>query len=210
MEIIEGGGPVVLFQGDSITDTFRKRDVADDLGQGYASIAAAWYQALYPEHMVRFVNRGIDGNTVLNLKDRWQEDCIDLKPDLVSILIGVNDTSCAMQNLDNSSLEEFEAAYRDILCQTKETGADLLLIEPFVLPYPDSKLVWRKELDARIFVVRTLAREFEATLVPMDGLFAQAAARREPVFWSYDGIHPSAPGHALIAQAWLDAAEDLI
>jgi acyl-CoA thioesterase I len=202
-------GPVILFQGDSITDCGRNRDVFDDLGQcGYAAMAAAWYQALYPERMARFVNRGIGGNTVTDLKNRWQEDCIDLKPDLVSILVGINDSAQAYRGVCGN-LEEFETDYRDILTQVRDIDAEILIMEPFLLPLPAEQKVWRSELDPRIHIVRALAREFSAAYIPLDGLFAQAIARRESEFWGPDGVHPSAAGHALIAQMWLEAAQDL-
>jgi acyl-CoA thioesterase I len=202
-------GPLILFEGDSITDSGRNRDVSDDLGQGYAAMAAAWYQALFPERMTRFINRGIGGDTVTDLRGRWQEDCLDLKPDLVSILIGINDSARAFGG-DGNSLEEFETNYREILTQVRAIDAEILIMEPFLLPYPDEKRPWRAELDPRIHIVRDLAREFNATYLPLDGIFAQATVRRESAFWGPDGVHPSAPGHALIAQVWLEAAQDLV
>jgi len=210
MTTTNDNGPVILFQGDSITDTDRNRQNDDDLGHGYAIMASAWYQALFPERMARFINRGMGGNTVKDLHARWRQDCIDLQPDLVSVLIGINDTARLFDGRDTTSVEGFEATYRDILTQTKAIGAELVLMEPYLLPYPEDRQIWRKELDSRIHVVRSLAREFHAAFVPLDGIFAHAATRRDPTFWAADGVHPSPAGHALIAQAWLDAAQDLI
>lgn len=203
-------GPVILFQGDSITDAGRNRDDGDDLGRGYAAIAAAWYQALFPERRARFINRGIGGNKVPDLLGRWKPDCLDLKPDLVSILVGINDTWRSFDSGQLTTPEQFEKPYREILIQTKDSGAEIIIIEPFVLPHPEDRRLWRKDLDPKIQIVRDLARDFGAAFVPLDGLFAQAAARREPEFWAADGVHPTPPGHALIAQAWLDVAQDLI
>jgi lysophospholipase L1-like esterase len=201
---------LVLFQGDSITDAGRSRENDNDLGRGYAMMTTAWFSALYPEKQVRFINRGISGNRVKDLKARWQKDCIDLKPDWVSILIGINDTWRRYDSNDPTSVEDFETNYRDILNQIKrKLDAGIILCEPFVLPVPEDRLKWREDLDPKIGVVRKLAQEFRAFLVPLDTLFAQAAERREPSFWAPDGVHPSPAGHALISQAWLETIRAL-
>ncbi|GIP38352.1 lipase [Paenibacillus sp. J31TS4] len=197
---------VVLFQGDSITDAGRNREAAGDLGKGYALMAAGLFASLYPEMGVTFYNRGISGNRVKDLQARWQQDCLDLKPTLVSIYIGVNDCWRRYDRNDPTSVEQFEAGYRDLLETTKrELDPKLVLIEPFVLPVPEDRKEWRVDLDPKIHVVRELAREYGAKLVPLDGLFAQASARMEPARWAHDGVHPSPAGHALIARAWLEA-----
>lgn len=193
---------VVLFQGDSITDAGRLES-ADGMGFGYANLAAAWFSALYPEKRVRFINRGISGNRVVDLAQRWQTDCLDLKPDWVSILIGINDTWRRYDSGDPTSVDEYESGYRALLRQI--TGARLILCEPFVLPVPPDRVAWREDLDPKIDAVRRLAREFNAIYVPFDGLFAQASTQAAPEFWADDGVHPSMPGHALMAQAWLRA-----
>ena len=199
-------GAVVLFQGDSITDAGRDRQNGGDMGRGYAMMAAAWFSALNAEKGVTFLNRGISGNTVVDLKGRWQQDCIDLRPDWVSVMIGINDTWRRYDSVDPTSTESYEEDYRHILGRVRaELGAKLVLLEPFVLPTPPDREAWREDLDPRIHVVRKLAVEFGALLVPLDGVFAQAACKREAAFWAGDGVHPSAAGHALIAQAWLRA-----
>src|SRR5215217_1440945 len=104
---------VVLFQGDSITDAGRL-DSADGMGFGYANYAAAWFSALYPEKRVRFLNRGISGNRAVDLERRWQADCLDLKPDWVSILIGINDTWRRYDGNDPTSTEQYITSYRAI------------------------------------------------------------------------------------------------
>jgi lysophospholipase L1-like esterase len=196
----------VLFQGDSITDAGRSRESDADMGRGYASMAAAWFSALYPEKNVRFLNRGISGNRARDLRARWQPDCLDLNPTWVSILIGINDTWRRYDSHDPTPVEDFEADYRAILAATRrDLHARLMLMEPFVLPNPKDRGQWREDLDPKIAVIRKLAREFEAIYVPLDGLFAAAATQREMSFWLPDGVHPTAAGHALIAQAWLRA-----
>lgn len=198
-------GDTVLFQGDSITDAKRIREDGNDLGKGYAFLAAAQFSALYPEKQVKFLNRGISGNRVKNLQERWETDCLELKPNVLSIYIGINDTWRRFDRNDPTSTEQFELGYRDLLDRSAKLGAKLVLIEPFVLPVPEDRKLWREDLDPKIHVVRELAREYGAKLVSLDGLFAQASTRADSAYWAPDGVHPSPAGHALIAKAWLQA-----
>lgn len=201
---------VVLFQGDSVTDVGRNRDNEADLGGGYPMMVASWFSAMYPEKNVKFINKGASGDRVRNLKERWTKDCIDLKPTWVSILIGINDCWRRYDSNDPTSVEKFESDYRYILQQVKaQLNAKLIICEPFVLPVPEDRAAWREDLDPKIHAVRRLAREFDAVFIPLDGIFAQAAAKREPSFWLPDGVHPSPAGHALIARAWLQAVKAL-
>lgn len=196
----------MLFQGDSITDSGRDRDNPHHLGWGYPRIVANWLNALYPERGLRFLNRGVSGNRVRDLIARWKTDCIDLQPDWVSILIGINDTWRRYDSGDPTTVDAFEQDYRVLLQLTRErTKANLLLMEPFVLHAPPDRAAWREDLDPKIEVVRRLASEFRATLIPLDQRFSVAARRRPPDFWAPDGVHPSEAGHTLIAQAWLEA-----
>jgi len=200
-------GQTVLFQGDSITDAGRSRENSAVLGGGYASQVAAWFSMLHPELRVRFINRGISGHRVRDLQARWQADCLDLKPDWVSIMIGINDTWRRYDRNDPTSAADYAAGYREILTRTRDhlAGTGLVLLEPFVLPCPDDRKAWREDLDPKIAAARELAREFGAVYIPLDGLFAAACVRREPAFWAADGVHPTQAGHAFIARAWLDA-----
>lgn len=208
MSTIIKNNSIVLFQGDSITDCGRSRENDEYLGAGYANMIAAWFSAAYPEKNVKFINRGISGNRVKDLVARWEEDCIKLKPSLVSILIGINDCWRRYDSNDPTSVEDFKAGYRKILSQIRENlDAQILICEPFVLPYPEDRKQWREDLDPKIQAVRELAREFKTLYVPLDGLFAAASTKREPEFWAADGVHPTQAGHALIAQAWLKAVE---
>ncbi len=201
-------GARILFQGDSVTDAGRSREDDAQLGGGYANFVAAWLSALYPERRLTFLNRGAGGNRVYDMEERWTQDCIELKPDWVSILIGINDTWRRYDSNMISSITDFEASYRRILERTKnETNAQLILLEPFVLPTPADRIVWREDLDPRIDVVRRLARDYTALYVPYDGLFASASTQREPAFWASDGVHPTQAGHAFMSQAWIKAVE---
>jgi len=201
-------GQTVLFMGDSITDCGRSRENPAQLGGGYAAMTAARLDTLMPELRLRHLNLGISGNRVRDLKARWGEDCLAHQPDILSILIGINDVWRRYDRNDPTPAEPFAADYRAILAAVRERcpACQVILLEPFVLPAPADRAAWREDLDPKIDAVRALAREFADAYVPLDGLFAAAAVRREPAFWAGDGVHPSPAGHMLIAEAWLAAA----
>ncbi len=210
MTLLIENNAIVLFQGDSITDAGRTREDGSNLGQGYPALIAAWFSALYPERHVTFLNRGISGNRVVDLRGRWQADALALNPTWISILIGINDTWRRYDSHDPTSAQAFEADYRAILDSTRRSSqARLILMEPFLLPVPDDRTAWRDDLDPKIAVVRRLARDYGALFVPLDGVFAAASVQREMAFWLPDGVHPTPAGHALIAQAWLGAVQAL-
>jgi len=199
---------IVLFQGDSVTDAGRSRTNDNELGNGYPRMIAALFSAKYPEKNVKFINRGISGNRVKDLQARWKEDCVDLKPDWVSILIGINDCWRRYDRDDPTSAKEYENGYRDILTRTiNETKASLIICEPFVLPIPEDRKRWREDLDPKIHAARQLAREFNAIYIPLDGIFASACTKREPAFWAADGVHPTSNGHALMTIEWMKAVK---
>jgi lysophospholipase L1-like esterase len=155
---------------------------------------------------LRITNRGISGNRVYDLESRLQADVVDLKATVVSVMIGINDTWRRYDSKVPSPIPEFEASYRRIL-QTivQKLSARLVICEPFLLPIPPDRVAWREDLDPRIAAVRRLAVEFQATFVPLDGVFAAAACRQEMDYWLPDGVHPTPAGHALIAEEWLAA-----
>ncbi len=199
----------IVFYGDSITDAGRDRDAGQPnqgLGSGYAGLAAAQLNADYPELNLELWNRGISGNRVYDLEDRLQPDVLALEPDVVSILIGINDTWRHYDSGVPSPIAEFQASYKRILEQLDASGAQVLMLEPFVLPVPEDRRLWREDLSPRIEAVRDLAREFGRPLIPLDGLFAAASTRRESAFWLPDGVHPSPAGHAFIARHWIETA----
>ncbi|MEK5032836.1 SGNH/GDSL hydrolase family protein [Paenibacillus sp. FSL R7-0302] len=197
---------IILFQGDSITDCGRNYADASSLGVGYALMAGARLGLQYAEKNLTFLNRGISGNRAVDLQERWERDCLALKPTWVSIYIGINDTWRWYDSGQETTAAEFELSYRDLIERTREhLDAKLVLVEPFVLPVPEDRKGWRQDLDPKIHVVRELAREYGAVLVPLDGLFAAASVKAEPAFWAGDGVHPSPAGHALIAEAWMKA-----
>jgi acyl-CoA thioesterase I len=201
-------GATILFQGDSITDADRNRKKTHDLGTGYVMMVAERFFAKHPEGNVRFLNRGISGNRIRDLRKRWQKDCLNLKPDIVSIMIGVNDTLGTFFWGEPTSMETFEEDFVNILNLTRRNlDAQIVLLEPFLLPLSKEQMVLRLDIDARIKVVRKLAKEFETVLVQLDSAFSEAAKVKAPVFWSMDGVHPTPAGHALIAESWLSNIE---
>lgn len=199
----------VLFQGDSITDCNRDRNDLNHLGVGYPLLVASFFSALYPELNVNFINKGISGNLSRDLVNRWENDCLELKPDFISIMIGINDVWRRYDAANHqTSIEEFSSNYRKILTMTRENlDADILLLEPYVLHTPADRLEWRVDLDPKREAVRNLAQEFDCIFVPIDQMFQEAATKKEPSFWCPDGVHPAPAGHGLIANAWLKAVK---
>lgn len=202
----------ILFQGDSVTDCGRNYQDGNSLGAGYAMMCGAWFNSLYPELNTRFLNRGISGNRVVDLERRWQKDCIELRPDVVSILIGINDTWRRFDNNDPTTEASFHSVYKNILADIQEkTDAQIILCEPFVLPVTEAqKKLWREDLDPKINAVRALSREFGTVYIPFDGLFAAASTKQPPEYWAADGVHPTPAGFALMSRYWLEAFEDLL
>jgi lysophospholipase L1-like esterase len=196
----------VLFQGDSITDSGRREDPDGGLGDGYARLAAELIRAAHPWAAPAFLNRGISGNRMADLRARWDEDAMGLAPDLVSVLIGVNDTWRRYDAGEETPVAAYEADYRHVLTRVRdELGARLILVEPFLVPVTPEQWAWREDLDPRIQAVRRLAEEFDAALLAADGLMNQAAREAGPAgLVTHDGIHPTSLGHRVLAQAWVD------
>jgi acyl-CoA thioesterase-1 len=195
---------VVLFQGDSVTDVGRSREDDSCMGNGYPMMISAWHAACYPECHTKFINRGISGNRVKDLQDRINRDFIDINPTWVSILIGINDCWRRYDSNDPISADEFEERYTDLLIMLQQSlGAKIILCEPFLLNVRPGQEEWREDLDPKIAVVRKLAQKYADFLVPLDNIFSDAAQKRTPEFWTPDGVHPTAAGHALIARSLL-------
>lgn len=201
----------ILFQGDSITDCGRNRADIHSLGNGYPYYSAELISAKYPDISFEFINQGIGGDRAESLLARWENEAIAHDPDIISILIGVNDTWHHASPNDNWMKHSyFEHCYRSILTALKEkTHAKIILIEQFLLYTPD-KAYFREDLAPKIEITRKLAREFADAYIPMDGLFAKASIEKEPTYWSADGVHPTAEGAKLMAQYYLDAISPLI
>lgn len=205
-------GATVLFQGDSITDAGRKRGIdeandKDALGNGYAWLAAAGLLVSRPEDRLRTFNRGISGNKVFQLAERWQRDCLDLAPDVLSVLIGVNDIWHKRNGNYDGTLEVYERDYDALLQRTREALPAVVLVvcEPFVLRAGHIDESWFPEFDGYRAAARRVADKHGAIWVPYHGMFERAVAYAPPEHWAKDGVHPTDAGAALMAQCWLDA-----
>ena len=199
----------ILFQGDSITDAGRKRDDPHELGHGYPKYTAELIKNRHPGTEFEFINLGISGNKSADLRTRWDADCIAVQPDLVSILIGVNDTWHHAGKRDWIPHDVFETTYRSLLVDIKEkTAAKIILIEQFLLPVPDKEF-FREDLDPKVQITRKLAREYADAFIPMDGLYASHCIGEKPTVWAADGVHPTEAGARLLAGYYADAFDKL-
>lgn len=200
----------LLFIGDSITDCGRREFAYAPLGCGYVYFAANFLQAGRPDLNLTIENRGVGGDSTRDLKNRWQKDCLALKPDIVSVMIGINDlwrkygeTSESLQRY--VAPDEYEANYRSILTQLKnESDPQLILMEPYMFcDDPASPML--SDLGAYISIVDTLADEFEAVLIPVHTTYMALKSKRPASQWAEDTVHPYPWAHAWIAKQWLDA-----
>jgi lysophospholipase L1-like esterase len=203
-------GATVMFAGDSITDTQRGGlpNGENPLGYGYARVVVGGHGVRRPASGITWLNSGIAGNRVADLEGRWQADVVAHRPDVLSLLVGINDCGFHFSGLgDEVTEQQYRDGYRRLLQAVVDAGTQhLLLIEPFLLPVNPDQRRWRTDLDPKIQVVRDLAAEFGAHLLAADGMFAQLAAPTGPVFWAEDGVHPTPAGHAALADAWLSIA----
>ncbi len=187
-------GDTVLFQGDSITAA----------ANGYAPMIAAQLDS------VTCMNRAVSGDRVTDLHDRWQRDALDLRPDVISVLVGINDTWHAYVTGAGVPVDRYGEVYRDLLDRTRRDlpAVRLILCEPFYLRCGDVTASWAPEVDARRAIVEQLAADYGARFVPFHKLFEGAVtAQTPPAYWAADGVHPTPAGHALMAQAWLDIVQ---
>lgn len=199
-------GQRVVFIGDSITDKDR-REHAAPYGDGYMNLVRCFVTAAYPQLGLTWFNRGVSGDTVRHLKARWQQDVIELRPDWLSVKIGINDVWRGFTGLPEEAvpLDEFRSTLRDLLRQAVDaTGCRLILAEPYVIE-PDRDEPQRAMTDRYGLAVRELAAEFGAISVRTQEAFDRVLASTTPQDWSHDRIHADLPGHAVIAQAFLRA-----
>lgn len=205
---------VFLFQGDSITDGNRGRSTDPNhiMGHGYAFSVASRIGADFPDAGFTFYNRGISGNKVVDLQNRWQKDALDLKPDVLSLLVGINDVFALLNEpAEAISVEKFESVYRDLLEQSRRQNPAILLVLGIPFVYAVGKRgenweVWRDETAKRQAVVRKLAAEFRAVVVDYPAVFDKVIAKPSAAYWIWDGIHPTVPAHELMARAWIHQA----
>ena len=204
-------GDVVLFQGDSITNAHRMPEEINDgyrMGAGYALMCAARIRCDRPGHGITFHNRGVSGNSTVQLLERWQADTLDVKPTVLSLLIGINDSTAFTRGSAGHYPDAYAGRLHELLDRTRSVLPDvrLILIEPFALAVGLIEPEQLPDVAERRDRVRQVAADYEATLVTPQPLFdAQVAGGGDPAYWIYDGIHPTAAGHRLLADAWLDA-----
>jgi lysophospholipase L1-like esterase len=197
----------LLFQGDSITDAGRARDPDKanvGLGTGYASMVASDLLAEFPENNLEVMNRGISGNRIVDAYARWKSDAINLKPDVISILLGVNDTWHEKGSQNGVELARYREVFDMLLSYTKEKCPDvqLILCQPFVLPVGAVDESWIPEIKERGEMVHELAKMYDATYVPFQSVFDNALKRAPAEYWLGDGVHPTLAGHRLMANLW--------
>jgi lysophospholipase L1-like esterase len=204
---------VVLFQGDSITDMGRSREKAGEpniqpaLGNGYAWMAGSELLVDRPNDGLKVYNRGVSGNKVFQLAERWQTDCLDLKPNVLSILIGVNDIWHKLNGKYDGTVEIYERDYRALLTRTKKAlpNVKLVICEPFVLRCGAVNEKWFPEFDTYRAAAKRVAAAFDATWVPFQSMFDEAIKLAPPEHWAKDGVHPTDYGASLMAHNWLKA-----
>ena len=202
----------VLFQGDSITDNGRNRSAPDpntaaQLGSGYPYLIAASALAAEPSRGLRFFNRGISGNKVPDLVARWDVDTLSLKPDVLSILVGVNDFWHKLLNGYKGTIEDYERELGELLRTTRAAlpATRFVVLEPFVLRTGSVDDRWFPEFDARRAAAARVAHAAGATFIPLQAMFDRLTRSTPPAYWAADGVHPTPAGHAAIARAWRDA-----
>lgn len=199
----------IVFIGDSITDAGRLEAAYRPFGYGYVHFVAYRLLATYPEYNISIINTGISGDTILDLKARWERDCLNHKPDILSILIGINDVFCQYpgSSVEAGPPDEYQITYKRLLSLVKEkNNCQLVLLEPFL--FCDDKANPAYEaLQHYIDAVRSLADEFDAVLVPLQELIDKKIEEVPPEKFSDDMVHPYVWAHAWIAQQWLEATK---
>ncbi len=198
----------LLFIGDSITDCGR-RECKEGIGSGYPRLVRDYLRAKNPDTAPTVLNTGISGNRVTHLQERWQADVIDLRPDVLSIKIGINDVWHHLGGKNEGvPIDRYITVYRQILSQLRNSlpKCELVLCEPSVIS-PPAPADGNEALKPYVRAVNDLAEEFRASaVVPLHGLFLDAERQRPDIAWTTDGVHPTSSGHMLIARAWLNAA----
>ncbi len=200
---------IILFQGDSITDVNRNREDYYGMGQGYPLLIKSYLMEKYPNLNLSFLNRGISGNRIVDLYARWKGDCINLKPDFISILIGINDVWHEYNNKQGVNDKKFKKIYSILLEETKESlpNAQVVLMEPFVLKASatmENFKNWEEDVKIRQDIVKDLAREYSCLFIPLGEKFNNVSLINNPSYWLFDGVHPTEAGHMIIAKEWLN------
>ena len=208
----------ILFQGDSITDSGRSREERyfDNVGNGYPLLVKAELGYRFPEQFC-FQNRGICGNRIVDLYARIKADIINLKPDYLSILVGVNDVLHEFSgSLDGVDAEKYEKIYSMFIEEIKNALPDIsiLILEPFVLEASLTKSTevdpnrWENislEVRKRAEKARKIAKKYNLIFVPLQEKFDDVSKNIENCYWLKDGVHPTAMGNMVIKEEWMKA-----
>jgi lysophospholipase L1-like esterase len=208
------GNETILFQGDSITDAGRTREVLESnhprgLGSGYAMLASASLLHKRPGMNLSIYNKGISGNKVYQLAERWDADTLALKPNILSILIGVNDYWHTKRDY-KGTVETYRSDYRELLERTQKAlpGVKLIIGEPFAIPGVKAvDETWYPDFDGYRAAAKEMADTFSAVFIPYQSIFNQAMKSAPGAYWAHDGVHPSLAGAQLMAIAWLNAVK---
>lgn len=204
---------IILFQGDSITDAGRDRggvtaNNVKGLGSGYALLATSQLLHDHAAKTLQIFNRGISGNKVHQLAERWDTDCLDIKPTVLSILIGVNDFWHMLNGKYSGTIDTYRNDYRALLQRTKDKLPDVKLVigEPFAVTGVKAvDNTWFPRFTEYQQAARALAKEFGATFIPYQSVFDKAAKVAPSSYWTGDGVHTTLAGSQLMAEAWLQA-----
>jgi lysophospholipase L1-like esterase len=208
-KIVLKPGQTVVFTGDSITDMGRSQLAYSPLGAGFVYFVGNLLLAKYPQLNLNIVNTGISANTIRDLEDRWEQDCLEHKPDILSVLIGINDLCRQYGEAEKLPKavypDEYESTYRQLLSQVKQKfNSQLVLIEPFMFCDEKENKIF-KDLQTYIGIVYKLAEEFDAVLVSLQSRIDEQIKQIPPEKWSDDSVHPYVWAHAWIAWRWLEA-----
>ena len=206
----------ILFQGDSITDGNRFKDESTrwdlnhQIGHAYPYVIASLLGSAAPERNLRFLNRGVSANTIHLMQRRWVEDTLRLQPDILSILIGVNDVCGTNRDEQHNTPEQFENTYRQLLDEALRAKEDIhfVLIEPFLLKAGELDCEWKRRyrlINTYQSVVRRVAEDYGAVFVPLQEKLNRLCEKQSHEYWVWDGVHPTEAGHGIIAREWLKA-----
>jgi lysophospholipase L1-like esterase len=202
-------GQTVLFTGDSITDCGRAHPVGmrAGLGEGYVAFVDSLLATCHPEEQLRILNTGISGNRVVDLEIRWQKDVLDLKPDWLAVMIGINDVwrqFDSPHDPNQVTVEKYEKTYRELLTQARTVIRGLVLMTPYFIEINRNDPM-RTQMDVYGEVVRRLSTEFDTVLVDVQCAFDEFLLHRPAQSLCDDRVHPNMTGHMIIARAFLSA-----
>ena len=208
---------VILLQGDSITDGGRNRDVENannpwGFGSGYANYVATKLLGEHPDKNLNIYNKGVSGHKVFELADRWEEDCIDLKPDVLSVLIGVNDYWHTMTHDYKGTIETYLTDFNALLDRTKKSFPNIKLIigEPFFVKGGTAiQESWHEKLTPYRIAAKAVSDKHGAAFIPYQEIFNEALEIAPVSYWAADGVHPSMSGVYLMGEAWLKALKTI-